>query len=93
MLLVAFVKMRKATVSFFVFVRPSAWNNSAPTAQISTKLDGSEFLETLSNKLKLPWFGLQLDALNSRLFTYNTFIKLLYMFRALTLLIIRRSTS
>jgi hypothetical protein len=40
-----------------------------------------------------PWFDLQLDALNSCLFTYNTFIKLLYMFRALTLLIIRRSTS
>jgi len=30
-----------------------------------------------------PWFDLQLDALNSCLFTYNTFIKLLYMFRAL----------
>jgi len=27
-----------------------------------------------------PWFDLQLDALNSCLFTYNTFIKLLYMF-------------
>jgi len=39
------------------------------------------------------WFDLQLDALNSCLFTYNIFIKLLYMFRALTLLIIRRSTS
>jgi len=36
---------------------------------------------------------LQLDAQNSNLFQYNTFIKLLYMFRALTLLIIRRSTS
>jgi len=32
------------------------------------------------------WFDLQLDALNSCLFTYNTFIKLLYMFRALPLL-------
>jgi len=36
-----------------------------------------------------PWFDLQLDAHNSCLFTYNTFIKFLYMFRALTLLIIR----
>jgi len=36
---------------------------------------------------------LQLDAQNSYLLTYNTFIKILYMFRALTLLIIRRSTS
>jgi hypothetical protein len=33
----------------------------------------------------LPWFDLQLDALNSCLFTYNTFMKLLYMFRALTM--------
>jgi hypothetical protein len=40
-----------------------------------------------------PWFDLQLDAPNSRPFTYNTLIKFLYMFRALTLLIIRRSTS
>jgi hypothetical protein len=30
-----------------------------------------------------PWFDLQLDAQNSCLFTYNTFIKILYMFRAL----------
>ena len=30
-----------------------------------------------------PWFDLQLDAQYSCLFTYNTFIKLLYMFRAL----------
>ena len=35
----------------------------------------------------------QVDAQTSYLFTYNTFIKILYMFRALTLLIIRRSTS
>jgi hypothetical protein len=31
-----------------------------------------------------PWFDLQLDAQNSCLFTYTTFIKLLYMFRALS---------
>jgi len=30
----------------------------------------------------LPWFDLQPDAPNPRSFTYNTFIKLLYMFRA-----------
>jgi hypothetical protein len=40
-----------------------------------------------------PWFDLKLDALNSCLFTYNTFIKLLYAFRALIQLIIRRYTS
>jgi hypothetical protein len=35
--------------------------------------------------------SLKSRTLNSCLFTYNTFIKLLYMFRALILLIIRRS--
>ena len=35
----------------------------------------------------------QLDAQNSCLFTYNTFIKILYMFQALSMLIFRRSTS
>ena len=35
--------------------------------------------------LVYPRFDLQLDTLNSCLFTYNTFIKFLYMFRALTL--------
>ena len=29
-----FAKLRKATVSFIMSVRPSAWNNSAPTGQI-----------------------------------------------------------
>jgi hypothetical protein len=36
---------------------------------------------------------LQLDAQNSYLFTYNTFIKILYMFRALPLLLFRKSMS
>ena len=30
-----------------------------------------------------PWYDFQLDAQNSYLFTYNTFIKILYMFRTL----------
>ena len=34
----AFVKLRKATVSF-IFVRPPAWNNSVSTARILIKLD------------------------------------------------------
>ena len=59
------------------------FNNSNTNEDIATKFE-QEYV---------PWFDLQLDALNSCLFTYNTFIKLLYMFRALTLLIIRRSTS
>jgi len=35
------------------------------------------------SQLQEPWFDLQLVAQNSCLFTYNTFIKLLYTFRAL----------
>jgi len=31
----------------------------------------------------MTWVDLQLDAQNSYLFTYNTFIKILYMFRSL----------
>ena len=37
----AFAKLRKATISFVMSVRPSfclyAWNNSAPTGRISVK--------------------------------------------------------
>jgi hypothetical protein len=51
------------------------------------------FIQKQLTNERRPWFNLQLDALNSCLFTYNIFIKILYMFRALTLLIIRRSTS
>jgi len=42
---------------------------------------------------KLILVELQLDAQNSYLFTHNTFIKILYIFRAITLLIFRRRTS
>jgi len=36
-------------------------------------------------KSDMTLFDLQIGAQNSYLFTYNTFIKILYMFRALTL--------
>jgi len=32
-------KLRKATVSFVMSVRPSAWNNSAPTGRLFMKFD------------------------------------------------------
>ena len=35
----AFAKLIKATISFVMFVRPSAWNNSAPTGRILMKFD------------------------------------------------------
>jgi hypothetical protein len=38
-LLRTFAKLRKATISFVMSVRPSAWNNSAPTGRIFMKFD------------------------------------------------------
>ena len=34
-----FAKLRMAIVSFVMSVRPSAWNNSAPTGRILMKFD------------------------------------------------------
>ena len=51
-LLGAVAKLRIATVSFVTSVCPSAWNNSAPTAQIFMKFDISIFFEILLRKLK-----------------------------------------
>jgi hypothetical protein len=35
----AIAKFRKATVSFFMSVRPTAWNNSAPTRRTLIEFD------------------------------------------------------
>jgi hypothetical protein len=43
MLLGAFAKFRKATISFVMSVCPSALNNSAPTGWIFKKFDSSVF--------------------------------------------------
>ena len=40
-------KLRKVTISFVLFVLPSAWSNSAGTAQISMKFDILVFFENL----------------------------------------------
>jgi hypothetical protein len=45
------------------------------------------------DKLNTTLVNLQLDAQNSYLFTYNTFIKILYTFRTLPCSIFRMSTS
>ena len=39
-----FAKLRKASISFVVFVRLSAWNDSTPAGRIFIKLDMSTFL-------------------------------------------------
>jgi hypothetical protein len=52
----AFAKLRKATISFVMsvrrFVRPSAWNNSAPTGRKFMKFDISVFSKNLSRNFK-----------------------------------------
>jgi hypothetical protein len=46
-LLDAFLKLRKATLSSVMPVRPTAWNNAAPTGRIFMKFDIWVFLENL----------------------------------------------
>jgi hypothetical protein len=48
----AFVKLRKATVSFVMSVRPFAWNNSIPTGRIFMKFDIWGFLENMLRVFK-----------------------------------------
>ena len=45
-------KCERATVSFVMSVRPSIWNNSAPTGRIFMKFDISVFLKNLPRKPK-----------------------------------------
>jgi hypothetical protein len=44
----AYAKLRKATISFVMSVRPSAWNNSAPAGRIFVKFDIWVYFENLS---------------------------------------------
>jgi hypothetical protein len=48
----AFAKFRKAAISFVMSVRPSAWNNSAPTGRIFMKFGFLLFFQYLLRKLK-----------------------------------------
>jgi len=47
----AFEKRRKATISFVMSVRPSAWNNSAPARQIFIKI--VEYLRISVEKIQV----------------------------------------
>jgi len=59
----AFAKLRKATISFVRYVRPSiylsvclsAWNNSAPTGRIFMKFYMWAFFESLQRKFNFIW--------------------------------------
>jgi hypothetical protein len=46
-------KLRKATIGFVMSVRPSAWNNSAPTRRIFTKFDIRIFFRKLVQKIQV----------------------------------------
>jgi hypothetical protein len=48
----AIAKLRKSTISIVMSVRPSAWNNWAPTERIFMEYDNAVFFEKLSRKLK-----------------------------------------
>jgi hypothetical protein len=51
--------------------------------EILRETNSARLYDWLTVHRSIPLVDLQLDAQNSYLFTYNTFIKILYMFRAL----------
>jgi len=53
----AFAKLRKATISYVISVRLSAWNNSAPTGRTFKKFDSWVFFEQLPTKFKFHEIG------------------------------------
>jgi hypothetical protein len=48
----AFAKLRRATITFFLSVRPSSWNNSAHTGRIYMKCNISVFFVSLLRNVK-----------------------------------------
>ena len=73
----AFAKLRIATISFVMSVRPSvylsAWNNSAPTGRIFIKFDIWAFPENLSIKFKFHLNPTRVTvSLDGDVFTYMT---------------------
>jgi hypothetical protein len=56
-LLGAFAKLRKANISFIMSVRPSEWNNTAPTERFFMKFDIWVFFEKLSRNFKFRYSG------------------------------------
>jgi hypothetical protein len=75
---------------FFCPARPFLEIHDMKVGSYSNALFSTGILELLGSKLisghkltSMSFVDLQLDAQNSYLFTYNTFIEILYMFRAL----------
>ena len=67
-LLGVFAKLRLATISFVMSVRPSAWNNSAPTRRIFMTFDIWSIFRKSVEKIKV---SLKSDK-NNRQFTWRT---------------------
>jgi len=51
----AFAKLRKATISFVMSVRPTAWNSSAPKERIFMKFDICEFFRKSVQKIQVSF--------------------------------------
>ena len=73
----AFAKFKNSTISFVMSVcpsgRPSACNNSAPTARILLKLGICSSFENLSRKLKFHWSSTKITGtLHENVFTFIT---------------------
>jgi hypothetical protein len=61
----------------------NAYLHKRPLQEISRKTSSARLDDWLTVHLSITLVDLQLDAQDSYLFTHNTFIKILYMFRAL----------
>jgi hypothetical protein len=66
----AFVKLGKATISAFVSVRPSSWNNSAPTGRVFVKIDTLVFFENVSIIFSFIKIGLGKRVLYVKTYVY-----------------------
>ena len=80
----AFAKLRKATISFVMHVRPSvspsAWNNSASTGRIFIKLHIWPFFENLSRKFKFHYNPTEITGtLNEDVFTFMIISRLILL--------------
>jgi len=73
MFLGALVKLRKATISFLMSVRPSARNNSAPTGRIFMKFDIWALFEYLSRNFKFHYKPTSIPGTCRRLQVYDKF--------------------
>ena len=69
----AFAKLRRAIISFFMSVCPSAWNNPAPTGQILMKFDIWAFFRKSVEKILVSLKSdRKMGTLHEDVFTFMT---------------------